>query len=180
MTLAFLPIFSGLCFPVAYSIPVYKLLDYEEEKIATSMFPCEIELEVTDGVEDNSEHIDWDTMYQSLGAMRLHLKRFYQVLQVSEDKECTSGMTAYIDDLRSQISILWRDYTNNEEAIKKDKIEEGDINFHLFDLIKASFTYESEIMAIIAERRNPMDAIKTIENLSVAIFLVKANVTGPN
>lgn len=180
LTLAFLPIFSGLCFPVAYSIPVYKLLDYEEGKIATSMFPCEIELEVTDGVEDNSEHIDWDTMYQSLGAMRLHLKRFYQVLQVSEDKECTSGMTAYIDDLRSQISILWRDYTNNEEAIKKDKIEEGDINFHLFDLIKASFTYESEIMAIIAERRNPMDAIKTIENLSVAIFLVKANVTGPN
>lgn len=180
LELAFLPMFPGSCFPIAYSIPVYKLLDYEAEKIATSMFPCEIELEVTDGVENNFELIDWDTMYQSLGAMRLHLKRFYQVLQVSVDKECTSGMTAYIDDLLSQVSILWRDYAVNEDAIKKVEVEESETNFLLFDLIKASFACESEVMAIIAERRNPMDAIKTIESLCAAIFLVKANVMERN
>ena len=180
LELAFLPIISGSCFPVSYSIPVYKLLDYEEEKIATSMFPCEIELEVTDRIENYSEHIDWDTMYQSLGAMRLHLKRFYQVLQVSEDKECASGMTAYIDDLISQISILWEVYAVNEDAVKKVEIEESDTNFQLFDLIKASFACESEIMDIIAERRNPANAIKTLESLSTAIFLLKMNILERN
>lgn len=175
LELAFLPMFPGSCFPIAYSIPVYILLDYEEEKIATSMFPCEIELEATDRVENNFEHIDWDTMYQSLGAMRLHLKRFYQVLQVSVDKEYISGMTAYIDDLLLQISILWKKYAVNEETIKKIEIEEGVINFKFLDLIKASFAYGSEIMAIIAERKDPMDTIKTLENLSAAIFLMKAN-----
>ena len=171
LEMAFLPLFSGSFFPVAYSIPVYKLLDCEKEKIAASMFPCEIEFEVTGGTEYNSEHIDWDTMYQSLATMRLHLKRFYQVLQVSKDNECTSGMTAYISDLLSQIDILWRDYAANEEIINNVEIEENDINFQLFDLIKASFSYKSELMNIISEQRDPMEAISTIENLSAVIFL---------
>lgn len=64
LELAFLPMFLGLCFPAAYSIPVYKLLDCKEEKVATSMIPCEIEPEVVDRVEGSLEHIDWDTMYQ--------------------------------------------------------------------------------------------------------------------
>ena len=73
---------------------------------ATSMIPCEIEPEVVDRVEGSLEHIDWDTMYQSLGTIRLHLKRFNQVLQTIDDKECTNGMFAYIDDLLTQISTL--------------------------------------------------------------------------
>ena len=176
LELAFLPVFSELCSPVAYSIPVYKLLDKAEGEIATSMFPCEIELEVADRAENNLGYIDWDNMYQSLGAMRLHLKRFYQVMQEVEDKECTNGMTAYIDDLLSQISILWEKYAVDEETIKKIEIEKCDTYFKPLDLIKASFAYKSEIMAIITERKDPMDAIKILENLIAAIFLMKANV----
>ena len=170
LELAFLPMFSGSFIPIAYSIPIYKLLDSEEEKIAVPMFPCEIELEATDGVKDISDHIDWNTMYQSLGAIRLHLKRFWQVLQVPEDKECTSGMAAYVDDLLSQISNIWNNYAVNEDAINRIKIEEDDINFQLLDLIKASFAYESEIVTIITERRDPKEIIKSLEDLFTAIF----------
>jgi hypothetical protein len=35
-------------------------------------------------------------------------------------------------------------------------------------------------MAIITERKDPMDTIKTLENLSAAIFLMKAYVMGRN
>lgn len=58
-----------------------------------------------DRVEGSLEHIDWDTMYQSLGTIRLHLKRFNQVLQTLDDKECTNGMFAYIDDLLNLTDI---------------------------------------------------------------------------
>ena len=74
---------------------------------------------------------------------------------------CKHNKRGYIDDLLSQISILWRNYAVNEDAIKKGEIEESEIDFQLFNLIKVSFACESDLMATIVERRYPMVAIKT-------------------
>ena len=74
----------------------------------------------------------------------------------------------------------WRNYAINEEAINKIEIKEDETHYQLLNFIKASFAYESEIMAIITERKDPMDTIKTLENLSAAIFLMKAYVMGRN
>jgi len=68
----------------------------------------------------------------------------------------------------------------NEEAINKIEIKEDETHYQLLNFIKASFAYESEIMAIITERKDPMDTIKTLEKLSTAIFLMKAYVMGRN
>ena len=62
----------------------------------------------------------------------------------------------------------------------KIEIKEDETHYQLLNFIKASFAYESEIMAIITERKDPMDTIKTLENLSAAIFLMKAYVMGRN
>ena len=86
------------------------------------------------------------------------------------------------DILKSDIGAqaVWRNYAVNEETINKIEIKEDETHYQLRNFIKASFAYESEIMAIITERKDPMDTIKTLENLSAAIFLMKAYVMGRN
>ena len=76
------------------------------------------------------------------------------------------------DILKSDIGAqpTWRNYAVNEEAINTIEIKEDETHYQLLNFIKTSFAYESEIMAIIAERKDPMDTIKTLENLSAAII----------
>lgn len=170
---AFLPMWSGFCFPTAYSVPVYRLLDLEEEKIAHPMIPCEIEFQVSNKEDVNSGYIDWDGMYRSLGTIRLHMKRLYQVFRLPEDKACADGLKAYLNDLLSQIGTLWKGFADNEDAINNYRIEESEEVFAFLEMIKTSFAYEKEIMDVIKERRDPSGVIKTIEGLIAAVFLLQ-------
>ena len=119
LELAYLPTFSGVYSPVAYSIPFYKLLDAEESEIAKPLFPCEIEPALVEEINASDILNAWNDSMGKLGEMKLYIQRYQQVLQVSVDERCLGSLTSFIESLIGQITLLWKDFLLIEDVVNK-------------------------------------------------------------
>ena len=102
----FVPLYDGLPVLGAFEMPIYRILDVEENKICIPMFPFEIthELYIHLGLEkENLKY--WMTTITKLGKLRLLMIQYNQVLGETQSRNniCFEGMNSYLAMVSSDI-----------------------------------------------------------------------------
>lgn len=176
MELAYLPLISGSCFPTAFSIPFYKLLDVEESKISTPMFPCEIakELEVKFKASDVLD--EWNVLMQKISLLQIHLKRYAQVLQVPVTGRSSVGIENYIISLVKAINDIRKDITPLEGLIN-DLLKEADgQEKELLEALNLLYVAYDEIVDCVVELQNPSGIIDSLDIMIASMIQLRSYV----
>ena len=172
LELAYVPVFSGVFSPVAYSIPFYKLLDTEESRIAKPMYPCETELALIGKMNATKSLNLWIESMKKLSEMKLYIQRYQQIIQVPVDDNCLCSITAYTELLINQINALWNDFISVEDIVN-ELIEDADEqNSELLNVVQLFFDCYKEIETVIINKNDPSELIQIIETVSVIMFVL--------
>lgn len=173
LELAYLPTFSGVYSPVAYSIPFYKLLDAEESEIAKPLFPCEIEPALVEEINASDILNAWNDSMGKLGEMKLYIQRYQQVLQVSVDERCLGSLTSFIESLIGQITLLWKDFLLIEDVVNKMIDEADEDNSELLNVVQIFFDFYEEILLAIKNQNDMSKLIQMIETVLIIMFVLQ-------
>ena len=177
LELAYVPVFSGVFSPVAYSIPFYKLLDTEESRIAKPMYPCETEPALIEKMTATKSLNLWIESMKKLSEMKLYIQRYQQIVQVPVDDKCLCSITAYTELLMNQINALWNDFISVEDIVN-ELIEDADEqNRELLNVVQLFFDCYEEIKTVIINKNDPSELIQIIETVSVIMFLLLPSVS---
>ena len=177
LELAYVPVFSGVFSPVAYSIPFYKLLDTEESRIAKPMYPCETEPALIEKMTATKSLNLWIESMKKLSEMKLYIQRYQQIVQVLVDDKCLCSITAYTELLMNQINALWNDFISVEDIVN-ELIEDADEqNRELLNVVQLFFDCYEEIKTVIINKNDPSELIQIIETVSVIMFLLLPSVS---
>ena len=172
LELAYVPVFSGVFSPVAYSIPFYKLLDTEESRIAKPMYPCETEPALIGKMNATKSLNLWIESMKKLSEMKLYIQRYQQIIQVPVDDNCLCSITAYTELLINQINALWNDFISVEDIVN-ELIEDADEqNSELLNVMQLFFDCYKEIETVIINKNDPNELIQIIETVSVIMFVL--------
>ena len=177
LELAYVPVFSGVFSPVAYSIPFYKLLDTEESRIAKPMYPCETEPALIEKMTATKSLNLWIESMKKLSEMKLYIQRYQQIVQVPVDDKCLCSITAYTELLINQINELWNDFISVEDIVN-ELIEDADEQIReLLNVVQLFFDCYEEIKTVIINKNDPSELIQIIETVSVIMFLLLPSVS---
>lgn len=177
LELAYVPVFSGVFSPVAYSIPFYKLLDTEESRIAKPMYPCETEPALIEKMTATKSLNLWIESMKKISEMKLYIQRYQQIVQVPVDDKCLCSITAYTELLINQINALWNDFISVEDIVN-ELIEDADEqNRELLNVVQLFFDCYEEIKTVIINKNDPSELIQIIETVSVIMFLLLPSVS---
>lgn len=172
LELAYVPVFSGVFSPVAYSIPFYKLLDTEESRITKTMYPCEIEPALIGKMNVTKSLNLWIESLKKLNEMKLYIQRYQQIVQVPVDDNCLCSITVYTESLINQINALWNDFISVEDIVN-ELIEDADEqNSELLNAVQLFFDCYEEIETVIINKNDPSKLIQIIETVSVIMFVL--------
>ena len=174
LELAYVPAISGAYFPVAYSIPFYKIYDTDISRIARPMLPCEMEPIIINEINKNDTYNRWINALKKLGEIKLHLQRYHQVLQVSVDPKCKCNLTSFVESLVEQIYILWEEFSLIKELVA-EMLEEADVyNSELLNIMWLFFDCHDDISLSISTQRDPSEFIEIIDKVSAAMVLTQS------
>lgn len=172
LELAYVPVFSGVFFPVVYSIPFYKLLDAEESNIARPMYPCEIEHALIEKINASETLNTWVDSMRKLSEMKLYIQRYQQVLQVSVDEKCLGSLTSFTELLIEQINSLWKGFLLSEDIVNKMIEEADEQNGELLSAVQLFFDCYEELESVIRNQSDPSELIQIIETVSIVMFVL--------
>ncbi len=173
LELSYVPLFSGVFFPVAYSIPFYKLFDKDESCISDSMLPCDIEPVLSEKIKAGSMQGQWIDAIKKLGEMKLYLQRYQQVVQIPINERCFCGLQAFIDSLCDQVNRLWNAFSLSKPLADR-MLEEADEQYHeLLSSVQLMYNCHDEIIAIIKKHEDPSELIQIIESVSVVMLIAQ-------
>lgn len=174
--LAYLPLVSGCCFPTAFSIPFYKLLDVEESKISKPMFPCAIATEVEQHFNMSDALGVWSNAMQKISLLIVYLKRYAQVEQVPTHERCLVGVENYITSLIKAINNIQEDTKPLENLVSKLlEVADGQEK-ELLEAINLFFDCYDDIRGCITGFTNPNGIISSIELMMGAMIQLQSYV----
>lgn len=171
--LAYIPIISGAYSPTAFSIPFYKLFDTEASSIAKSMLPCEIEAEAKDKLFDSTEIAIWITAMQKIQEIKLHLKRFGQMIQVEPDKDCIRIFESFVEKTVVQIQTLWVDFIACKVLVDELMVDAVGQDLEWLNVINNMFDCYDGIIECVLNRYSADDVIQIIDAVSAIMLLLQ-------
>ena len=171
--LAYIPIISGAYSPTAFSIPFYKLFDTEASSIAKAMLPCEIEADAKDKLFDSTEIIIWITAMQKIQEIKLHLKRFSQVVQIESDKDCMHVFESFAEKTKSQFQALWGEFIVCKELVDELIVDADGQDLEMLNVINTMFDCYDEIIDCILNRCNTEEVVQIIDTVSAIMFFLQ-------
>lgn len=178
LELAYVPAFYGIYFPVAYSIPFYKIFDMDVSRIATSMLPCEIEPTLAEKITAGRIQGQWISAMRKLGEIKLYLQRYQQIFQVPVDKKCYCSLTAFIESLVIQINMLWEEFSISKELVTEMLEVADEQNNELLSVVQLLFDCYDEIVSTIKDQNDPSELIQLIEKVFIVMFAAQPFVAG--
>lgn len=119
LKLAYIPVIAGVCFPIAFMIPFYKVFDIDELHIMDTMIPCEIEQGLEGYISSGGIYNRWKEAMQKIGTIKLYLECHEQVSQVPVDEECNNSVTAFRTSLVENIELIRKELIPCEILVKK-------------------------------------------------------------
>ena len=171
--LAYIPIISGAYSPTAFSIPFYKLFDAEASSRAKAMLPCEIEADAKDKLFDSTEIIIWITAMQKIQEIKLHLKRFSQVVQIESDKDCMHVFESFAEKTKSQFQALWGEFIVCKELVDELIVDADGQDLEMLNVINTMFDCYDEIIDCILNRCNTEEVVQIIDTVSAIMFFLQ-------
>lgn len=104
--MVFVPLYKGLPVFGGFQMPLYKILDVDEEQIASSLFPAEIPIEIYDELGVKFSKIDqWLKAAGYVGKLRLLITQYNDVVNKisNESGICEQGVIIYLQTLINYI-----------------------------------------------------------------------------
>lgn len=109
---------EGVYTPYALGIPLYKLLDWNEEDIAEYILPAEIEQEVLDTRHLNENQHTWENGLHSIMSIRSIVDSYGQICEKCQKEKFKDVMDDYYNKVEQKIIFLWNDFERCEPIIK--------------------------------------------------------------
>lgn len=128
------------------------------------MLPCEIEADAKDKIFDSTEITIWITSMQKIQEIKLHLKRFGQIVQVEMD-ESTKG----------KIQELWEEFSACEYLVDQlIKNANGQI-LDMVDVVKTFLGCYDELIECIIAGQDTGEIVQLIDTIAtIMLFLQSA------
>lgn len=169
--IVYIPVLLGQTSPSAFTVPFYRLLDTEIEKIAHPMFPTEIAPGVYTQLFPEKNQQIWITSMSSLQTIKLHLKKYSKVLSIQQNERCSTGRNLYKDNLIASIEKQWESLCKCKSILTEGM---GKLGGELFQSAQNVLTLMDCLEDIIKEIDNEDDPTNTINviNELAAVMLI--------
>lgn len=169
--MVFVPLYKGLPMSVGFQMPLYKILDVDEDQIVTAWLPTEIPVEIYHQLDIDFSKIElWLKAVSHMGKLRLLLIQYNDVVKHISDESDTSeqGFVIYLQEfLKDIIDTITSISKFMEPGIGiLSNTEEVDVA-ELFDLVIASLK-KAEVIEDIIKSQQPFEELP--EQLKTAIF----------
>ncbi len=174
--IVYIPVLLGQTSPSAFSVPFYKLLDTEIEKIAHPMFPAKIATGVYKQLFPDKYQQTWIASMGSLQTIKLYLKKYSKVLNVKQNDLCSVGRNLYKDDLITSIKKQWEVFCeckfiliNGMNDLNNDFTQSAQTVITLMDCLE-------DITKEVINEVDPMDTINVIGEVATIMLLLMSNI----
>lgn len=164
--LAYVPAIDGVCFPVAYSLPFYKLFDTEEDRIANPMLPCEIDSVLNEQIVCGNIQATWVEAIRKINEIKIYLVQYHQVLQVPMDERCVDTRMLFYENLIEQVKALWEEFEFCRELVNALMEESNGQYMEMLNLVKLFFNCYEEIEDSIKNHIDPNEIIEIMQTVS--------------
>ena len=136
------------------------------------MLPCEIEADAKDMLFDSTEIIIWITAMQKIQEIKLHLKRFGQIVHVETDEDCTHIFESFAESTKSKIQELWEEFAACEYLVDQlIKNTNGQI-LDMVDVVKKILGCYDELIECIIAGQDTGEIVQLIDTIStIMLFL---------
>ena len=171
--LAYIPIISGAYLPTAFSIPFYKVFDMEASSIAKTMFPYEIEADVKNKLFDSTEVAIWITAMKKIQEIKLHLKRFDQILQIQPDENCIQIFESFAEKTKLKFQALWSEFVVCKDLVDKLIEDATGQDLEMLNIINTMFGCYDEIIDCILKRAKIKEIVPIIDIVCSNMLLLQ-------
>lgn len=101
---------GGIYTPFAFKIPLYKLLDCEEEEISNYLIQEEIGQELLDIRSLTENQRIWESGLQGIASIKNILKCYNQIRDKCQEERFKETIDNYINAIEDKIRYLWNDF----------------------------------------------------------------------
>lgn len=104
--MVFVPLYKGLPVSGGFQMPLYKILDVDEDQLVSSLFPTEIPVEIYHQLDIDFSKIElWLKAVAYMGKLRLLLIQYNDVVNhISHESDtCEQGLVIYLQALLNDI-----------------------------------------------------------------------------
>ena len=175
LELAYVPVIRGVYFPVAYTIPFYKIFDTEKERIAKPMLLCEIETALAERMDSEETEKRWTNGIKKLSEIRVYLQRYWQIVQEEVDKKCIANLKEFLEEQIEQLRKIWNEFTSLEPLVKEAKKDAAGEKLELLKGMQIVFHSFDEIENCIKNQKNPEEIIQAIDIVSGIIMQLQCS-----
>lgn len=105
--MVFVPLYQGLPIFGGFQMPLYKILDTDEDQLVTSLFAAEIPVEIFNQLDIEYFRIEtWQKAVGNMGKLRLLLIQYNDVVKhiSGESDVCEQGLVIYLQALFNDIA----------------------------------------------------------------------------
>ena len=89
-----------------FEVPLYKILDVDENRIAKPMIPCALEQEMKEQLLANHMMDEkWYNAIAEISMLKMYLKRYKQVKAIPFCEKCRDGIEAYRESFNHELEI---------------------------------------------------------------------------
>ena len=167
---------GGVYTPYALGIPLYKLLDWNEEDIAKNILPAEIEQEVLDTRNLNEDQFIWETGLQSIMSIRSIVDSYGQICEKCQKEKFKDVMDDYYNKAEQKIIFLWNDFENCEPIVKTfaGKPPDDSLYMEIANGLKEMVTLMcrlDQLLEILKEKTEINEIIKVLDLIKALMIM---------
>lgn len=172
----FVPLYKGIPIFTGFQMPLYKILDSDEEQLVKSLFPIEIPIKIYHQLDIDFSKIElWLKAISYMGKLKLLLSQYDDVIKhiSSETDTCEQGLRIYLDTLINDIIDTITKLINfMEPGISVlSNIEDADVA-ELFALVIISLKKAEDIEDIIKLRQTFEELLEQLNTAMSGMLLL--------
>ena len=119
-----------------------------------------------------SEISVWISAMQKIQEIKLHLKRFGQVIKTEPNEECAHILEFFIEKTETKIQVLWNEFLACQSIVDKLIVDAKGQDFEMLNCINTLFNSYDEIVGYIHNRSETEEMVQIIDKISaIMLFL---------
>lgn len=174
--MVFVPLYQGLPVLGGFQMPLYKILDTDEDQLVTSLFAAEIPVEIFHRLDIEYSKIEtWLKAVGNMGKLRLLLLQYNDVVKHTsgESDTCEQGLVIYLQALFNDIAGTMTNIIKLIEPGTNILANTGDADVaELFDLMIAPLKKAEDIEDIVKSLCSFDELPEQLNNAVLAMVLL--------
>jgi len=184
LNIIYVPVFKEAPLSSGFSIPIYRLLDVEEERVSKPLFPVNLPNDFFSHFAlDFLEIEKWRLAAGNLGLIRMLITQYNDVIEMAlaSDKLCREGIIKYVEIFSVQFSQMLTEFINNMKPSFKllELVVDPEI-VELVDIIQNALKEIGEIHESLSELETVVGFERIIDPIIVCMMLLQWHIIRGN